>query len=84
MDEVKARHTQIKAKCLSCSLHFIVCTEDPKRHSAQTLHCPECGQHEGNFVVWQEPSYQFIFQVVPGASASLVAIGATKVERKDP
>lgn len=34
--------TQLKAKCLVCSLHFIVCTEYPEQHNRDTLSCPEC------------------------------------------
>ena len=59
--------TEVKAKCLTCSLHFIVCTEHPERHSGETLFCPECGAHEGKFTVWKKPSVSpFIFDAVPG------------------
>ena len=59
-------HTQLKFKCLQCSLHFVVCTWYPERHGVMAVYCPECGQHEGAFIMWAEPSQDFIFQVVPG------------------
>ncbi|HEY8504686.1 MAG TPA: hypothetical protein VIL46_08895 [Gemmataceae bacterium] len=55
-----------KAKCLQCSMHFIICTWRPERHSAKTLFCPECGQHRGKFLVWRQLESGFIFQMVPG------------------
>jgi hypothetical protein len=60
--------TRVKAKCLECRLHFVVRTLHPERHSAATLHCPECGHHRGRFLVWSEVSDAFIFQEVPGAA----------------
>jgi hypothetical protein len=63
------KHTQVKAKCLACGLHFVVCTWDPKKHDAKTLHCPECGQHSGCFCVWTEEVPHPIFTTVPGAAA---------------
>ena len=47
-------YRQIKAKCLDCGLHFVICTEHPDQHGAKTIYCPECGQHDGNYVVWHE------------------------------
>jgi hypothetical protein len=60
--------TRVKAKCLECCLHFVVCTLHPDRHSAASLHCPECGQHRGGFLVWSEAADGFICQEVPGAA----------------
>lgn len=58
---------KVKAKCMRCSLHFVVCTHRPEDHSARTLTCPECGQRKGQFLVWKEtPADMFIFQSVPG------------------
>lgn len=57
-----------KAKCMRCSLHFMLCTWEPSRHSAATLHCPECGQHQGGFLVWEQLERGFIFQFVPGSA----------------
>jgi DNA-directed RNA polymerase subunit RPC12/RpoP len=58
---------KVKAKCMRCSLHFIVCTHRPEDHSSRTLICPECGQRKGQFLVWKEtPADMFIFQSVPG------------------
>lgn len=59
-------HTQIKVKCMECSLHFTVFTWTPKNHNCRTLHCPECGQHNGHFIIWHEPGRGFICQNVPG------------------
>lgn len=60
----------VKVKCLRCGLHFILCTWEPERHRAATIHCPECGQHHGHFMVWQAvPEEELIFQLVPGEDA---------------
>ena len=56
----------LKAKCLECSLHFMLCTEHRDEHSASSLYCPECGQHAGGFMVWEERAKGWIFQHVPG------------------
>ena len=57
----------VKAKCLWCGLHFVVCTWEPERHTADSLYCPECG-HRGHFIVWKAvPKEQFIFDTVPGS-----------------
>jgi hypothetical protein len=66
--------TLVKAKCLACGLHFSLCTWAPQRHGRASLHCPECGQHAGRFLVWAEPGRGLIFQHVPG-KAPLVAVG---------
>ena len=69
IEEKKSNFVKVKAKCLKCSLHFIVCTWSPERHTAQTLVCPECGQHRGQFLVWKEvPSEALIYQAVPGTT----------------
>ena len=59
-------HTQLKFKCMMCGLHFIVCTWRPEKHSVISEYCPECGQHNGRFIMWSEPSDLPIFAVVPG------------------
>ncbi len=61
-------HTQVKFKCFSCGLHFVVCTWEPEKHNASSAHCPECGQHRGEFLVWKEDSKRPIFEIVPGAA----------------
>jgi hypothetical protein len=58
--------TLVKVKCLACGLHFSLCTWAPERHDLDSLHCPECGQHGGRFVIWAEPGPGFIWQHVPG------------------
>ncbi len=62
-------YTRIKAKCLNCSLHFVLCSWYPQRHGASSLYCPECGQHEGQFMVWSELVQGAVAQEVPGNAA---------------
>ena len=61
-----ATYTQYRVKCGECGLHFIICTDHPEQHAVTTMYCPECGQHNGRFVVWQDEVEGFIFQAVPG------------------
>jgi len=61
-----------KAKCIPCGLHFILCTWHGERHNAQNIYCPECGQSEGKFLVWQQKKFGFICLDVPG-KANLVS-----------
>lgn len=70
-------HTQIKVKCMDCSLHFTLFTWSPETHSCKTLHCPECGQHHARFLVWKQKGRGFIFQNVPG-NAQFVDFGSDK------
>lgn len=53
-----------KAKCMACGLHFAAYSwaED-----WQPRHCPECGNTSG-FMVWQERTGEFIFNLVPGST----------------
>ena len=69
MDE--ATYTKIKAKCLNCSLHFVLCSWYPERHTAASLHCPECGQNAGEFLVWTERVSGSVVQEVPGNATAL-------------
>jgi hypothetical protein len=64
-------YTRIKAKCLDCTLHFTLCTWFPQRHHAGSLHCPECGQRRGHFLVWSEQVAGQIYEEVPGAAVEL-------------
>jgi hypothetical protein len=66
----------LKAQCLACSLHFLLCTKSPESHSGETLHCPECGQHDGTFLTWIDEVKGFIFELVPGRS---VLIGSPDI-----
>lgn len=59
---------RLKAKCLGCNLHFIVYTWDRDKHSRQTLYCPECGRHDGNFLTWRDEDAGEIHQEVPGTT----------------
>lgn len=61
-------YARIKAKCLNCSLHFVLCSQRPECHNQMSLYCPECGQHEGQFMVWIERVAGVIAQEVPGTS----------------
>ena len=61
-------HTQVKCKCMKCGLHFIICTFEPKQHTAGTIHCPECGQRGRGIMIWAEKVCAPIFKVVPGAA----------------
>lgn len=61
-------YTRVKAKCLNCSLHFVLCTLHPERHTSASLYCPECGQHDGDFALWSESVTGVISGEVPGAA----------------
>lgn len=60
--------TRIAVKCLLCSLHFNLYTWHPERHNTKTIHCPECGQQQGTYVLWVQEDVGQIFQHVPGAA----------------
>ncbi len=64
-----AKYIEKKVKCMKCRLHFTIFSWNPAGHRADTLHCPECGQSEGVFVVWAQQKFGFIFQAVPGNSS---------------
>ena len=67
-DEGGVGHTQLRMKCRDCGLHFTVHTWEPDKHSTKTMYCPECGQHEGKFVMWRLDVSDPIFAWVPGAA----------------
>jgi hypothetical protein len=75
-------YTRVKAKCLDCTLHFVLCTWHPERHSPLSLHCPECGQHRGRFLVWREPAVGSICAEVPGRYTSTDALPASALAPK--
>ncbi|HAT7728841.1 TPA: HNH endonuclease [Enterobacter cloacae] len=64
-----AKYVEKKVKCMKCSLHFTIFSWFPAEHRADTLHCPECGQSEGLFLVWAQQKFGFIFDQVPGNSS---------------
>ncbi|WP_254664155.1 hypothetical protein [Pseudomonas mosselii] len=64
--KVTARFIEKKIKCLKCNIHFIICSWLAENHRANKLHCPECGQSEGAFLVWAQYKFGHIFQAVPG------------------
>ena len=70
---MSASHWQIRAKCFTCGLHFIVCTDRPQAHGRRDLFCPECGEHRGAFAVWIAEVEGAIWQTVPGDAALLEA-----------
>jgi len=70
-----AIYTQYRVKCTDCGLHFIICTEYPEQHAATTIYCPECGNHKGNFTIWQTEVEGFIFQSVPGEAELVYMLG---------
>lgn len=69
---LKSTYFRFKIKCLSCSLHFMVCSWYEHRHTADSLHCPECGQHNGLFMVAVEIVAGTIDQDVPGAASRMI------------
>ena len=62
----RVTYTQLRMVCRACNLHFIVCTERPESHGLSTLYCPECGQHDARFIMYEATVPGFIFQSVPG------------------
>lgn len=58
--------TRIKVKCCDCQLYFVLCSWFPKKHNRNTLHCPECGQCSGHFVIYCEGVSGPIYEEVPG------------------
>lgn len=66
--------TIIKAKCMPCSLHFAAYSDSEEW---APMFCPECGAN-GPFMIWREPTDEFIFQHVPGTTP-LVEITGAKV-----
>ena len=62
----EANYTQLRLVCRACNLHFIVCTERPESHGLSTMYCPECGQHDARFIMYEATVPGFIFQSVPG------------------
>ena len=66
IEDVKHQPTEIGVKCLNCSLHFTIWSWYSDRHDTSTIYCPECGQHNGNFMVWKGDGTAQIFTRVPG------------------
>ena len=62
----EANYPQLRLVCRACNLHFIVCTERPESHGLSTMYCPECGQHDARFIMYEATVPGFIFQSVPG------------------
>lgn len=55
-------------KCMNCCLHFKVYSYYKDKHSAKTLYCPECGQHDAHFLVATSVEEKPIYEFVPGNS----------------
>jgi len=66
LSDTEVTYTQLRMVCRACNLHFIVCTERPESHGLSTLYCPECGQHDARFIMYEATVPGFIFQSVPG------------------
>jgi hypothetical protein len=85
----------IPIKCLNCSLHYTVWSENPdwvEEHDSGG-YCPECGVWGGNKLVWQEARPGFIFQnhqggietpgrLLPGAAPAF-GVGGVHAELED-
>ena len=82
-EQITATYTQYRIKCGPCGLHFIICTDYPESHATTTMYCPECGQHDGKFMVWQCEVEGFIFQAVPGL-APLININGNPIPQLTP
>ena len=65
-----AKFIEKKVKCLSCGLHFSIYSWYADAHYACSLHCPECGQSEGHFIIWAQHNFGFISDKVPGYASS--------------
>ena len=61
-------------KCGACGLHFNVYSWYPDRHTAKTVYCPECGQHEGHFVHWRKLVREQVFSFCPVDGAELMSL----------
>lgn len=66
MSEQQYKATEIGVKCMACSLHFTIWSWYSDRHKASTIYCPECGQHEGKFLIYKGDGTLLIFTKVPG------------------
>lgn len=77
-----AKYIEKKVKCMKCGLHFTIFSWNAALHRASTLHCPECGQSEGLFLVWAQLQFGFIFQKVPGNSSMWDFGGFTRLSKK--
>jgi hypothetical protein len=54
---------EIPLKCLSCSLHYTVWSENPDWvEENKGGYCPECGAWNGHKLFWQRSLKGFIFQ----------------------
>ncbi len=73
-----ASYYQHRLKCMSCSLHFIVCSDYKEwptyANVKSTISCPECGNNRP-FLHWVTKTEGFIFEAVPGREdAELVGV----------
>ncbi|MFD4820874.1 HNH endonuclease signature motif containing protein [Peribacillus butanolivorans] len=80
--QTTATYTQKKIKCLECGLHYIICTWEKDKHDSSTVHCPECGQKNGNFLVWTQQKLGFIYQEVPGNAMLYDYMGSRQKQEK--
>lgn len=68
---LERKHTQLHVKCLGCGVHFMIATWHPEIHTAESLYCPECGQHNGKFAIWEKEVDLTIAEVIPAEGAEL-------------
>ena len=68
--EDSAKTVVYSVKCMKCGLHFNVYTWYPDKHSRMSMHCPECGQNDGKFILWKSEIDEPIFTQVPYNSDS--------------
>ena len=64
-------HYEIRIKCLSCSLHFIVLTWNPGWNERDEIHCPECGETTTKLVSDPIENESEIYTKVPGDTMNL-------------
>ena len=57
--------TIYSVKCIKFGLHFNIYTWHPEKHNVSSIFCPECGQHEGAFLLWRNDISDPIFRHVP-------------------
>lgn len=63
-------HYQYRLKCMSCSLHYIVCSWNDDWLSNTTPVCPECGHKGSSFALRVSEMKEQIYEVVPGSDGT--------------
>lgn len=62
---------QHKIKCMNCSLHFVVASDQPgwSQGEGDIVYCPECGDIGSKLRFAAVPIDGFIYEFVPGPTA---------------